>query len=740
MTDITRVTRLFPVWGWMVIIALLLGAISTDSHAKQPAQPAPKAAKAAGGLSKVVGMKTLGNPDGYTLKTVRSERRYSFTRPKSWRINPQSTIQLSFQHSPSLLPERSHLNIQVNNRILKTVRLTQDNVKPTRISVAIPPSILKDRNEVAFQVDQHYTNDCEDPFSPELWTTLLPESYLKLGYSVVHLTPELAQMPYPYIDDLAYDAAKIGYALPTTLSDESLSAGAKVAVWFGQQAQWRDINAFLAPDNLSTAKENLIVIGTPEENKAIGTLKQHFSVKLNDNGFVDKDGKALSKEAGVIQLLANPSAKGKAILVVSGNSAKGVLNAANYLVQNPANKLMTGKYVIVQDQRLGKQVPFRHWDGFLQGENATFNELGFQTLSTRGITALPIFYKLKIMPDVYQLGRQKAVIKTIYSYSSQVDGSQSKLEVRVNGKSIKSIPLDNPKGESQAVAEIKIPPEDLHTFNDVEYQFFLYPDKFDACRFVTDAHLWGTIHNTSSIKVPSKIQAPMPDLGLLNDGGYPFSAHQDFSDVSFVLPKILEREHLQTFLSMLTRFGKESRSQSGIRINAFHEESLPEDLKRNNHLIAIGQIGSLELMNELQSKLMLVIAETRKAVMQESPNKLLSKLDYKRGQGILEELVSPWNSNRVILLATGETKDALKHLTNLFSKDKLFGAIGPGNVLVMNQDASTSVTLLKKGEARFMNRQGGNDSGLSLPQWGWFMLYAFAVFGLFSLLRLLFLR
>ncbi|MBX2860977.1 MAG: cellulose biosynthesis cyclic di-GMP-binding regulatory protein BcsB [Vampirovibrio sp.] len=740
-----------------ISLAILAGALSlmmginVQSDAA-PAKPAAKTEKAsaqtASANTQLLTLSDLGSPDGHTLKTVRSERRYAFTRPQNWKVSKNTAIQLVFQHSPSLLPERSHLNIQVNNRILKTIGLTKNNIKPTRVTIPIPPEILKDRNTLSFQVDQHYTYKCEDPFSPELWTSILPETKLALHHQIQAIQPELAQFPFPFFDDLSYDAARVGYGIPSGLSDESLSAAGKVLVKMGQWASWRNIYPFILKKAPLQQADNLILIGTPEENQEIKALAAHLPLPVKGatdgqdvNWFTDPEGKTLGKDQGVLQLLAHPNAKGRMVLVVTGNTPKGVLNAARFLVQNPVNKLMVGKYVIVEEQHAAKPHPFRDWQGFVQtADKTTFADLGHDTLTARGITALPLYYTAHVMPDLFQAGNNPATLKTIFSYSSQADGSQSKLEIRLNGKAMKSIPLNNPEGEAQKVVEVKIPAAELHTYNEIEYQFFLYPDKYDTCKFVTDVHLWGTVHNTSSIEVPAQIKAPMPDLGLLNDGGYPFTANPDLTDVSLVLPQQASATDLNVMVQLLTRLGRLSHSNSGIELKAHHENTLPEEARKSNHLIAIGKLGALKLTENLSSKLQLLVDEVSKSVASpETSGSLLTKLRYKSDQGLMEEILSPWNDNRVILLASGESDTALNRLANLFQQDKRFGALEPGNVAVVNATGSKSLQLLEKGEARFINKQGGNG-GLTLPQWGWFLLYFFAVVGLFSLIRFLFLK
>ena len=86
----------------------------------------------------------------------------------------------------------------------------------------------------------------------------------------------------------------------------------------------------------------------------------------------------------------------------------------------------------------------------------------------------------------------------------------------------------------------------------------------------------------------------------------------------------------------------------------------------------------------------------------EGPDKRLAELNYTPAQGILEEIVSPWNNNRVALMLTGQSDEALEHLSRLFDEDALFQAIEPGNIVVINETGPKSLVVGKQGDARFL--------------------------------------
>ncbi len=695
-------------------------------------------------------LKDLGHTkeETFTLKTVKSHRIYHFTRPKNWKVQSGSIIRVAFQHAPALLPERSHLNVLVNHRILKSISLDKHNRTASTATIPLPADLLKDHNTLEFQVDQHYTYQCEDPFSSELWTTLLPETGIHLAYTPLAVKPDLANFPTPFFDPLNHGKTTLGYLAPEkNVSDESLEALAVVSALMGQHVAWRELRPFLAHRDGLKTHAPLILIGTPQENPMIhqlaSTLPKGFPVSFKNNRFTSPNSNTpLSDTDGVLQVLPNPYHPDKAILIVSGNTPQGVLKAARLLAQQPSNQLLIGRYAIIHEQNPNPIQPFRGWEGYLQqlGETS-LEKLGLKTQTSRGITALPLFYTVRKMPDLWTPSDQQIRMKTIYSYSSQLDPTQSKLEILLNGKPLANVPLDQHAGENQAEFSFDIPATEFFTYNDLEYKFHLFPEKFDACHFVTDAHLWGTLHNTSSFDVPGQIKAPLPDVGLLNDGGFPFTLYQDLSQIAIIMPKSLKATDLDALLNVTARLGRASKTQTGINLSVSRPDSLNEADKTGRHLIVIGSTKRNSLLQEFKSKTKLLIQNKTISAQNTpgSPLDTLATLHYTPEQGMIEEILSPWNPKKMALLITGETAEALKRTSQLFARDSWFNQIKPGNLMVINQNGPKSLTFLEKGDARFI-RPEDYSPGPKIPSWIWVILGIFTFFGFLSVLRFFFHR
>lgn len=721
---------------------------SFSSVPNNPATPTPSStlsaaaasgqatAPAVSGNSLTLKLADFGDTDPYRLKTVRTERTYYFTRPKNWQVQPSSAVDVKFQHSASLLPERSSLNVLVNNRILKTIPLSKANVGGGLEHIAVPPDILKDRNTLTFQVDQHYTYQCEDPFSEELWTTLLPDTQLKLNYSLKPFQPELARLPYPFFDELGYGESKVGFVAPVGLADGSKTALATLAAAMGAAIDWRPAKTSLLNEgNWRSANQNIVMVGMPSENSAIAAVSG-LPIAPQGNGFSTlPDGRGIDATDGIVQLVPHPGFAHRAVLVISGNTAEGVKKAAQFVASNPTNKLAAGSFVVVKSFVPTKQNLYRRWDGFVQGNHATFAQLNLPTLSTRGVTALPLHYVLKRMPDLYFPSKAKVKLTTHYSYASQLDGQMSKLEVKLNGKTVSSVPLSNPNGATNATQTIEIPAEDFLTYNDLDYQFYTFPEKMDLCRFVTDVHIWGTLHSSTEVEFPAEVKTPLPDVGLINDGGFPFTEVPDFSELAIVMPANPTAAEQNTLVQVMTRLGRAVPYKGRQLPEVVTAKSLSGDIKNNRHLIVVGKNALKELGIEDKSKYQLVI-KNRLAYL--SPTeKSLTTIQHDDNQGVLEEALSPYNDQRVMLLAYGENETAQQRVADLLASDKAFAAVGVGNLAVINADLQPqTVVAMKRGDARLMVDR--NKQPNALPTWLVYVGGFLALLGLMNVLGALF--
>lgn len=647
-------------------------------------------------------LKDIGAEQNVELKTVKTFRDFYFTKPDNWKIAPSSKLIIAFQHSPQLIPERSSLNIAINSQIIKTIELNKGNSALTTIAVSIPPNILKDYNKLTLDVDQHYTYQCEDPFDPALWTSVLNSSKVQLDYTPLVPKTDFALFPYPIFDPLGYGITELNFVVPKlfTDSDDTLKALAMVDAKIAQQIGWDDFKVMVYTQDKINPKDNLIFVGTPQENAAISMFQNVLPFKIQGDKLIDTSGRAIDDDLGVLMMVPNPNSPGNVILVVTGNTPQAVLKAATVLTQNPTSKILKGSAVVVKQTFPSDLAELRDWSDYVHEKEARLLDVNLESVTTRGVTSVPILYNLKIMPDMSMPPRNFVQMNLVYSYAANLDPTMSKLEIVLNDISLHSVSLDNTDGENLKTLQVKIPTEDFKTYNDLKFQFHLFPVKYDLCRFTTDEHIWGTIHNTTNFSFPAQLKTVIPDMGLINDGGYPFTAYRDLQDTVFVLADDFNPIDVYAMLSTTARLAKMTTPTAAINLDAIRYKHLTNEQKSAKNFIVIGTEFRNELIKKLNAELHLIYQESFKLFKKDKLDQL-TKLKDIPNQGIVEQMLSSsWNENRVIMIIYGQDDRGLLNAISLFTDDNKFKQIERGNIVAIAGETVKTINTLTKNQVK----------------------------------------
>ena len=127
---------------------------------------------------------------------------------------------------------------------------------------------------------------------------------------------------------------------------------------------------------------------------------------------------------------------------------------------------------------------------------------------------------------------------------------------------------------------------------------------------------------------------------------------------------------LNVMLQSLTRLGRVSQSKRGVRLTAHHAATVPDGEKKENHLILIGLKDSNKLFGEFDGRFNLLMSGNTADLR--GTNEKLAEFRYGPEQGIMEEIISPWNASRVALALTALTRCLVINALNLVtSKPRL---------------------------------------------------------------------
>ena len=647
------------------------------------------------------------------LKGLHATERLTFTKPKRWNVLEGTEIHIFFNHSEALLPSMSHLSIAINNITLKSITLTKENSVTTEIVLPIPPYILDDYNTLSFLVDQHYTEDCEDPFSPALWTKVSKKSYILFKYRPISPIVNLGVFPYPFFDKRDYGPREINFVVPSTPTVSTIEAMSYIDFILSNYISFRDVKVNILKSSSETNKD-IILVGTIKENPEI--LKFASTDEL-----FPKKGAGVSPGTGVIMVKNDPKNTKRAVLIVTGMDPQGVLKAAKALFAG--NKILSGPRAVIYDVNMVDTLKYRQQKGYIPLKTKfELSELGMSDTTVRGFYAKPVNINLFTQPDA-QFLTKGAKLKLVYSYSAGLDGRLSMVEVIINNRSVVSKLLRNKSGESYATLNVPLPTWLLGARNHMVVVFHLFPINYDPCRRVSDKQIWGTIHASSTVKMDREYFTEMPDVSLIKYAGFPYTLWQNMKDVVFVLPDKYDYDDIHNLLLLVTYFGKETSPQS-IQFKVLTPAQLSgEEMLKNYHFITFGNEANNSFIRELSDRKYLYITKygvkslrTYVTVKKRSFWKrifgggeegvkieVIKAYDYDSA-GFLEQIISPYNKDKTVLIAYSRNRKNIQYPLEALLMPKILTKFKKGNIVAVN--SSFEVKSIDIGHKRIVGHVG----------------------------------
>ena len=617
------------------------------------------------------------------LRGVYSESRLGFTRPRGWKVQSVKAV-IRYQHSPALIANRSNLTVRVNGTSVGSVPLNRKESQVGQATFTIPANLIQDYNDLTVVAQQNNDPKCSDPSDVTLWTEVLPDSKLIFGYQPQPTPLNFSRYPYPFFDDLSLDTNRIVYLLPK-LNESWLTAAPRLQAALGRLADFRPIDTRLVKDiNQVKSNERLVVIGTPTDQPALKSLDLPF--KISANQILDGNKSPLPEDSGL--LMMTTAQKGTVpVLVITGNSPQAVTKAAQFLVQPDTSKIGTGPAIVVSDLKNVPTPPLRQWPRYLPEKNSfTLSEIKkqpngkpLQDITVRGSGAPPIEIDFRALPD--DQFTRGSHMNLNYSYGPQINPRTSAVEVLLDYNFIGGARLTSEDGATRQSLKVDLPANLIRSDSKLQVAFRLNPREPGQCGKVTDQQLTGTLHADSNFKLNRENSVQLPNLELLRTG-YPLTAPQDLSSTAIVVPNSPSDTDLLTLLTVSERLGRLSQADS-IQLNAYTTQGLSDDIRKKNHLVGIGVREKFPFPEALESGGF----RLSEAFSRQTNQGIIQTLADE--QGVIKEVISPANSDRVILALSAQSEPGLDKVRQILSKDPWFFQLREDTVLVAadRQDA-----------------------------------------------------
>ena len=613
----------------------------------------------------------------FSLRGIYDEARLGFTRPRNWKINSVKAL-IRYRHSPALYATRSNLTVLINGASIGSIPLNRKEGEIGNAVFDVPLEQLQNYNQITVAALQNNSPTCtQDPYDPSLWTEILPDSKITFDFEPQPVSLDFKRYPYPIFDELSLDPNQVAYLLPENPDESWLTATSRFQAALGRLADYRRFDTRLVEsvDEVQLT-ERLVAIGTPKQQPALESLE--LPLPVVDNRILDAENNALPPEVGVLMLTATPD-NSAPVLVATGNSTEGVAKAVQFLVQSKDREIGTGQVIFVETVEPEPSPAPRDWPGYLPtADSFQLSDLlgsdnqPYEDITVRGSDSPPLEINFQALPDD-KFGSGNAMT-LVYSYGPQINAKTSLVEVKLDGVALEGKRLTSINGGTRESLKVSLPGEAIRPTSKILVDFRLDARERRSCSRVTDQQLWGTLHADTRFDLNRTSAVNLPDLKLLQHG-FPFAAPQDLSTTAIVLPESPTPQDVMTLLEFSSRLGRLTQAQS-VQLAAYTVDTLPEEVRDTQHLVGIGtqeQFPFPEVYDSGGFALGEVFTrQWNQSEIQTSPD----------NDGVVKEVISPWNSERVLLALSGQTERGLGQVQDLLRQDPLFFQLRADTVLI----------------------------------------------------------
>ncbi len=561
-----------------------------------------------------------------------------------------SRLHIFLEHPTPLDGDRSFLTVTLNYGVLRSLRLDETDAALTEITVDVPPASIHDNNQLVLSVEQHSPQP-----APPL-TIISARSYLELHSVRVPMEWTLAALREAAVSSVAYGPERLSVLLPANPSSGTLEALALLVAQFSRRAGQEPPALNLVRD-LRRAGGPVLVVGTPSEQPLLVSLAAPPLTLYRGGAHVvvgGSDPQTVNQTDGFLELRSIDRG-GESVLLVTGNSPAAVLQAARGLTA-PSWRA-SGNFVPVSQPTAWPPSQPRAWQGFLPAR-ASFQ------LHDLGEKNVPIAYpdgaliSLDATPDAVFLPYAHQVILKL-SLAAAYRDPKAEIAVQLNGEEIARFAVGERFRSGAASLPVSIPARLLRGSNLLKISW-----RGPAPAAAADGTA-GWVLGGSEFYLPRDYQAQLPDLSLLKSSFYPFSLRGDFSDVLLIVPARSDASTVAALLDVARAMARVAPSDPlAFRVKR-GDDITQEDLSRN-HLIVLDPGPPNRLPAELAQAL----------------RPLPARVALGRNLRLVREVISPWNSQRYVLLLEAESPAGLSDLAETaFSAERMAGLSGDTAVL-----------------------------------------------------------
>ena len=537
-------------------------------------------------------------PADLKLKYNQNSTRVRFNCESTWKPTG-GALHLFIEHSPDLDGSRSFLSVTLNYGILRSLRLDESNARRTEVVIPLPAAMLRPENDLDFAVEQYSAN--RD--SASVATTINPDSYIVVQFEQTKPALDLKYLPSPFVDPYSYRQNRISVVHPTRPTSETIEATALLIASLASRSV--EPIGVRTVRSIDEAVGSALMIGSPEEQPQLRTVASALPSTIQEG-------------EGIIALTWGIGSGFTPILIVTATGPEGMVKAAHALVQGSFHASGTLAR-IPEDTKVVARQP-REWKDHVPRKNHfTLEDLNLRELKV-GSEDHPLIVRLDTTPDARFLNYgHTAALKFGVTSKKVIEGIR--INIHLNESQVKSVDASELAAQSDLNVDLRIPRTLLSQHNVLKISW--QGTKRDS----VEPGFW--LLPSSEFDLPRDYMAKVPDLGLLRSGLFPLGLRSDLSDSVILLPDKGGEEAIPALLDLASRLGRLQPSDR-LLFKVRRASELRADEKTSSNLISL-EVGDLPRSSEARG-----------------------------ASAMLQESISPWNSQKYVLKLLATSPSALR--------------------------------------------------------------------------------
>ena len=505
------------------------------------------------------------------LHGIDSSHTIYFTLPQT-HVARTAKIHIYYAFSPSLLPQLSHIKLMMNGTLFATVQPTPNQSggsasQTGEAEFSIPPELMVHNNALSIQFIGHYTMVCEDPANTTLWSRIHRNTYFDIQGDLLPLADDLKQLPLPFLDPAVVQPLSVPVVFASTPSAKAIQAAGVVTSYFGMVSESRPVRFPVHVGTLPAG--NAIVIAEGASNLPSGMDMTSVS-------------------APTVAMRTNPNDPFGKVLIVAGGDADQLVRAAQAVAMH--TDLLQGPQASIDALTLPNKQPADGAPRWARTDRTVILSDYATADQLQGDGSAPLNVYFRIAPDLFYSDRQNAVLRLSYRYNSIPIGPISSMQLRVNNAFLGSVPLVPGQEASRRMQmDLPVPVVNLRPFsNSLSFDFTFQLLKKSNCQDTTPINMQASILRDTYLDLRGYSHyAPMPNLEIFANAGFPFTRFADLAGTTVVLPPTPTEQEIEMFVTLMGHFGRQTGFPA-LRVTVAGPEAMQSGAKTDFLVIGTG--------------------------------------------------------------------------------------------------------------------------------------------------------